>query len=137
MIISQHLFMPLVAKELELGYYNSNGSRQSSGTAYLNYRTYPLMTYPCTPLFNVGQIFAYYPTVKLRTWTSTTASSQNQYSFSPEPANVFAIGNKVSLWTSSDYKDDYQVKVLFWKEPVSASRLQNITIIPQTEEDER
>lgn len=115
--------MPLSQKLAEKGYYGASGSFISTGSTAQNYRSYPKLEYPQSPLVNIFQTFNNYANNKLRTWSSTTTSSQNSTAYNGEYKSITPLTDDVMVYTNADWKDDYWVRLIMWKQSVDALSL--------------
>jgi len=107
MNISQHCFMPLTQKNAELGYYNSSAQLVSSEL----YRSYPIQTYPVTPLISWYQAFSDVVNTKLRTWSSNSTTSQTTNTYE---ASLGPLTANVVKWTGADGPDQYNVMLFYF-----------------------
>lgn len=116
MNISQHVFMPLSQKRPELGYYNQSGVLVTTGSTAQNYRSYPILEYPTTDLVTRFLTLNNYSGTKLRTWSTVPPTSQSTKAFNVEYNSVSSLVDDMLSYTSADYKDDYWIRLLFWKQ---------------------
>lgn len=122
--ISQHLFVPLTQKYDKNGYFSNSGVFTASNA----YSTYPIQDYPQSPLINMVQLFNDGVGIKLRTWRSYPVNLQAVTSYG-ELVPTY-LRNDVVRYCSTDLAGEYAVKLLFWKEPVSAVSALNMTVQP-------
>lgn len=108
--ISQHLFVPTV--QYVDGYYNASG-RLISQSQYST--VYPIQSYPTSDLVNSFMVFSN-TSVKLRSWSSETPSSQSVSSYSPRKGVPTSLTPVVLTWAFPVLRGEFAVQLLFWKE---------------------